>query len=177
VRSSRANGNYCRCGGIYRRLDRPPCSRCSDRKESLRRRTPSGGSFRALCGGGAARNGALIGSFGSDPFLNIRYVRGEIVERLDCLPVELQGHGWQPFVARESYDVTRVMVQDLLAGQPGRYDIRAQARCGEPVLYVRIRTLVARSSGHAPGVFGALDLLHADSRRTIILPAGTPKSE
>jgi hypothetical protein len=113
----------------------------------------------------------LVGSFGSDPFLNIRYVKGDIVERLDCLPVDLQGHGWQPFVSRHDYDVTRRMVHDLQAGKTGSYEIRAQARCAEPILYVRIRTLLVRSGVQPPAIFGALDLLHAEPRRSIMASA------
>jgi hypothetical protein len=90
--------------------------------------------------------------------------------------VELQGHGWQPFVARDDYDVTRLMVKDLQAGKAGSYEIRAQARCGEPILYLRVRTLLARSGVHAPAIFGALDLLHTETRRTIETSARTSDS-
>jgi hypothetical protein len=123
-----------------------------------------------MCGGGAAHEGALIGTFSCDPSLTITSVKGEITERLDCLPSELQGHGWQPFVEPTDFDVTRLMARDLQAGQVGAYDLRAQARRGEPVLHLRIRTFITRSRLHVPTICGVLDLRHSESRRTLLLP-------
>jgi hypothetical protein len=97
-------------------------------------------------------------------------VQGEILERLDCVPAELEGYGWQPFVRPADLDVTRQMAHDLQTGRGGLYDIRAQARCGDPILYLRIRTLLIASSGPAPAVRGVLDLRHAESRRSIMTP-------
>jgi hypothetical protein len=94
-------------------------------------------------------------------------VKGEILDRLDCLPSELQGHGWQPFVAPADYEVTRRMAQALQMGRAGTYDVRAQSRIGDPILYIRVRTLVLLSGSDRPGIYGALDLLHSESRRTI----------
>lgn len=102
--------------------------------------------------------------------MNITAVRGEISERLDCLPSELQGYGWEPFIPPADFDVTRQMAMDLQLGRAGFYNIRAQARCGDPVLHMRIRTFMLRSAGQLPSVRGVLDLVHAESRRTIVLP-------
>lgn len=123
-----------------------------------------------MCGGGAAAEGALIGTFSCDPSLTITSVKGEITERLDCLPSELQGHGWQPFLEPADFDVTRCMARDLGASRVGAYALRAQARCGDPVLHLRIRTFIMRSGPHAPTVYGVLDLRHSESRRTLLLP-------
>ena len=59
---------------------------------------------------------------------------------------------------------------DLEMGRAGMYDLRAQSRCGDPILHLRIRTLMLQSSGKPPTVRGVLDLRHAESRRTIVLP-------
>ena len=121
--------------------------------------------------GGATADSTLIGTFSCNASLNIVSVRGEITERLDCLPSELKGYGWQPFVQSTDLDVTARMAGELQAGRVGQYDLRAQARTGEPILYIRIRTLIARSKAGDPTVHGALDLLHTESRRTIALPS------
>jgi hypothetical protein len=122
--------------------------------------------------GGAAHDGALVGRFGCDPSLNITSVTGDIVEKLDCLPSELEGYGWQPFVHPADVDVTRRMAVELQTGIAGRYDLRAQARCGEPVLHLRIRTFVVRSGLHVPEVYGVLNLRQVESRRTVVTASG-----
>jgi hypothetical protein len=118
--------------------------------------------------GGAAADSTVIGTFSCNASLNIVSVRGEITDRLDCLPSELKGYGWQPFVQRADLGVTARMAGELQAGRVGQYDLRAQARTGEPILYIRIRTLIARSMAGDLTVHGALDLLHTESRRTIV---------
>jgi hypothetical protein len=127
-------------------------------------------SFRAAWGGAAVPDRAIIGTFDCSASLNITSVRGEITDRLDCLPSELQGYGWQPFVQPADIDVTRQMAMDLQTGRLGFYHLRAQARCGDPILHLRIRTLMLRSAGQLPVVRGVLDLVHSESRRTILLP-------
>jgi hypothetical protein len=124
-----------------------------------------------MCGGAAAHDTTLIGFFRTDPFLHITSIRGEILERLDCLPSDLQGHGWEPFVAQDDFDVTRRMAKELQAGRTGTYDLRALTRHPEPVLHVRIRTFVVRSGIHVATIHGVLDLLHSEPRRTILLLA------
>ena len=117
--------------------------------------------------GDAGAPDRLIGTFGCDPTLNITSVNGQIVDLLDCLPSELKGHGWRPFIPPDDVPVTQQMAHDLHAGLAGAYDIRAQARCGEPILYLRIRTLLVRSAD-ALSVRGVLDLRHTESRRKIV---------
>ena len=97
-------------------------------------------------------------------------MKGEISERLDCLPSELEGYGWQPFLPPADLDVTRQMAIDLQMGRAGFYHLRAQARCGDPVLHLRIRTFMIRAAGQLPLVHGVLDLVHEESRRTLVLP-------
>jgi len=127
-------------------------------------------SFGVRWGGAAVPDRAIIGTFECNASLNITLVRGEITERLDCLPGELEGYGWQPFLPPADLDITRQMAIDLQVGRAGFYKLRAQARCGDPILHLQIRTLMLRSAGQAPLVHGVLDLLHQESRRTIVLP-------
>jgi hypothetical protein len=126
-------------------------------------------SFRAVLGGAPA-DGKLIGMFACDASLNIASVKGEITDRLDCLPSELKGYGWQPFVQPADFGVTLMMAGELQAGRAGQYDLRAQARTGDPILHIRIRTFIVRSKIGEPTVHGTLDLRHSESRRTITLP-------
>jgi hypothetical protein len=127
-------------------------------------------SFHGRWGGAAVPDPSVIGTFECNAALNITAVHGEISERLDCLPSELQGYGWEPFIPPADFGITRQMAMDLQSGQAGFYTIRAQAKCGDPVLHLRIRTLMLRSAGQVTLVHGVLDLLHAESRRTIVLP-------
>jgi hypothetical protein len=122
-------------------------------------------SFRAVCGGAAARDDALVGTFLCDPRLNIASVTGEIIERLDCLPAELQGQGWHPFVEPADFDVTRTMGLDLHTGRGGVYDLRARARTGDPILYLQIRTLIIRTGSQPSLVRGVIDLRYSERRR------------
>ena len=128
-------------------------------------------SFLVRRGGAAVPDRGAIGTFECSASLNITSVQGEITDRLDCLPSELQGYGWQPFLPPADLDITRHMAMDLQMGKAGFYKIRAQAKCGDPVLHLRIRTYMLMSADQAPIVRGVLDLLHEESRRTIVLPA------
>ncbi len=127
-------------------------------------------SFLGRWGGAAVPDRSVIGTFECNAALNITAVHGEISERLDCLPSELQGYGWEPFIPPADFHITRQMAMDLQIGRAGFYALRAQARCGDPVLHLRIRTYMLRSAGELPVVRGVLDLLHAESRRTILMP-------
>lgn len=120
-----------------------------------------------MCGAAAERESKLIGTFACDPTLNIIAVTGEITDYLDCLPAELKGYGWHPFITPADFAVTERMARDLFAGQVGSYPIRAQARLGEPILHLDIRTLLVRSN-HLITVRGVLDLKHTESRRKIV---------
>jgi|KBSSwiS6_1023812.scaffolds.fasta_scaffold48501_1 PAS domain-containing protein len=120
-----------------------------------------------MSGDAGVPDSRLIGTFSCDPRLNITSVNGRIIDYLDCLPSELKGHGWRPFIPPADFPVTEQMVHHLNAGLAGAYDIRAQARCGEPILHLRIRTLLVRSAD-ALTVRGVLDLRHTESRRKIV---------
>jgi hypothetical protein len=138
--------------------------------EGLRSRQPAGVSFRALCGGQASRNSALIGTFGCGVSLAVEHLTGTIGEYLDCAPSELLGHGWRPFLHPDDRSVVFQVAQELQAGRAGSYVCRAQARTADPVLHVRLRTFVVRQHGYPSGAEGLIDLLHLESRRTIVLP-------
>jgi PAS domain-containing protein len=130
---------------------------------------PAGVSFQVLRGQ-ADRNSALIGTFDCGVSLAIEHINGTIAEYLDCEPGELQGYGWRPFLHPDDRTVIFEMAQALQAGRAGSYDCRAQARRGEPVLHLRVRTLVLQQQGYPSGAEGLIDLLDVESRRAIVLP-------
>jgi PAS domain-containing protein len=112
----------------------------------------------------------VIGRFAVGAALNIQQVSGSIIEYLDCDPVELQGYGWRPFLHPDDRDEIAQMAEELHYSQAGAYECRAQARCGEPILHLRIRTLIVQAVGLPPAAKGVIDLRAVESRRTILLP-------
>jgi hypothetical protein len=121
-------------------------------------------------GGSAAPVKSLIGTFVCGVSLAIQNITGSISEYLDCTPSDLEEYGWRPFLHPHDRDVIFRMAQELQIGRAGSYDCRAQARVGEPILHIRVRTLAVSENGLPCGAEGMIDLRHVESRRTIVLP-------
>ena len=130
---------------------------------------PAGESFQALLGGRRVRNDTLIATFACAVSLQLEHITGTIGEYLDCEHSELQGHGWRPFLHPDDRMVTFQLAQDLQAGRAGCYALRAQARTGDPVLHLRVRTLVVQQHGDPTGAEGLIDLAHVEPRRAIVV--------
>ena len=130
---------------------------------------PAGRSFQSLPGGQRGRNSALIGTFDCGTSLNLEHITGSIGEYLDCTHEELQGHGWRPFLHPGDRAVIFQLAQDLQVGRGGCYECRAQARTGDPVLHIRVRTLVVQQRGDPTGAEGLIDLVAIEPRRAIVV--------
>jgi PAS domain-containing protein len=111
----------------------------------------------------------LIGTFACGVSLQLERISGTIGEYLQCDPADLEGHGWQPFLHPDDRMVVFQLAQDLQAGRAGCYDCRAQARTGDPVLHLRVRTLVVQQHGDPTGAEGLIDLAHVEPRRAIVI--------
>jgi hypothetical protein len=112
----------------------------------------------------------VIGRFAVGAALNIQEVNGVITDYLDCDPLDLQGYGWRPFLHPDDRDAVAQMGQELHYRLAGTYDCRAQGRAGEPILHLRIRTLIVQAAGKPPASKGIIYLRALEPRRAILLP-------
>jgi hypothetical protein len=111
-----------------------------------------------------------IGRFAVDGSLNLQRVSGAITHYLGCEPADLLGFGWRPFLVRPDQPDLARMAGDVGVARAGRYDLVAQARVGDPILHLRLRTYLVRSAGAPPEAGGRIDLRHVELRRAIVIP-------